>query len=112
MKLSYYLKLHTKETFRDALKQWLKAYSEFFNECSDVNPKRFKHRTLRSAYWSLKRNMEYFFIYQEYATFNIPRTTNRFEPFFKEMKSKLSAHAGLLDSNNMMFLKDFIYRHC
>lgn len=112
LKLSYHLKSHTKETFGEALKQWLKAYSEFFNERSDVNPKRFKHRTLRSAYWSLKRNMEYLFIYQEYATLNIPRTTNRLESFFKEMKSKLSAHAGLSDNNKMMFLKDFIHRHC
>ena len=61
---------------------------------------------------SLKRNMEYLFIYQEYATLNIPRTTNRLESFFKEMKSKLSAHTGLSDSNKMMFLKDFIHRHC
>lgn len=43
---------------------------------------------------------------------DIAHKYSRLESFFKEMKSKLSAYAGLSDSNKMMFLKDFIHRHC
>lgn len=106
--ISYELKTHTYDSLKIALKEWLEIYHTYFNERSEVNPKYFKHRKLRSAFRSIERHLPYLFTYKKYPSLNIPRTTNRLASFFKLMKSKLVPHAGLSDKNKFMFLKDFI----
>lgn len=66
-----------------------------------------KHRKLRTAYHSLKRNLPYLFIYEEHHG-TIDKTTNRLEGLFAEMKKLLAVHNGLSDKNKQMFIADFL----
>ncbi|WP_427834893.1 IS256 family transposase, variant Zn-binding type [Actinobacillus pleuropneumoniae] len=108
LELYYSLKSYTKKTLNQALLQWLNEYKTYFNERSEHNAKRFKHKRLRSAYWSLKRSINYLFTYQDYPELHIAHTTNLVESFFKLMKAKLAPHQGLTDEHKMVFIKDFI----
>jgi hypothetical protein len=54
------------------------------------------HRKTRSAYFSLKRNLKYLFIYQEYLwELDIPNTTNGIESLFSHIKYKVNLHRWL-----------------
>lgn len=108
LSLYYSLKFQTQETLTLALSVWLNKHKGYFNERSATKPKRFKHKRLRSAYWSLKRSINYLFTYQAYPELNITHTTNLVESFFRQMKAKLVPHQGLTDEHKMMFIKDFV----
>ncbi|WP_327058571.1 hypothetical protein [Glaesserella parasuis] len=43
----------------------------------------YKHRNVRSAYTSLKRYMDFIFIYEKHSELNIEKTTNLLGGFFK-----------------------------
>ncbi|MDG6365627.1 hypothetical protein QAA59_05550 [Glaesserella parasuis] len=43
----------------------------------------YKHRNVRSAYASLKRYMDFIFIYEKHSELNIEKTTNLLGGFFK-----------------------------
>ncbi|WP_442914794.1 IS256 family transposase, variant Zn-binding type [Mannheimia sp. USDA-ARS-USMARC-1261] len=51
LSLYYSLKFQTQGTLTLALSVWLNKHKGYFNERSATNPKRFKHKRLRSAYW-------------------------------------------------------------
>lgn len=104
--LSLNLKNCNKQQFEHDLQQWYIRYQTYLNERSETENKRFKHRKLRTAYHSLKRNLPYLLTYEN-KTFNIDRTTNRLEGLFAEMKKLLSVHNGLSDKNKQMFIADF-----
>lgn len=106
--LYYSLKSYSQKSLTQALSEWLNRHRDYFNERSEADSKRFKHKRLRSAYWSLKRSIDYLFTYQKYPELNIAHTTNLVESFFKQMKAKLAPHQGLTDEHKMMFIKDFI----
>lgn len=56
----------------------------------------FIHRRTRSAYFSLKRNIKYLFIYQDYLwKLEIPNTTNGLESLFSHIKYKVNLHRWL-----------------
>ena len=68
----------------------------------------YKHRNVRSAYASLKRYMDYIFVYEKHPELNIERTTNRLEGLFSELKRKLNNHNGLMERRKMLFIQDFL----
>nr|WP_238336867.1 hypothetical protein [Mannheimia pernigra] len=106
LSLYYSLKFQTQETLTLALSEWLNEHKDYFNERSETDSKRFKHKRL----WSLKRSINYLFTYQAHPELNIAHTTNLVELFFRQMKAKLASHQGLTDEHKMMFIKDFICR--
>lgn len=55
---------------------------------------RYKHRNLRSAYNSLKRNLPYLYTYQQYPSYNIPNTSNRIDGQFGVIKKHIRTHSG------------------
>src|SRR3990167_1108721 len=70
------------EEFTKLLEEWYLKWSEFLKEkTTDPETKRwhYTHRRLRSAYFSLKRNLPYLFTYERYHWLNIPNTTNCLE---------------------------------
>lgn len=105
--LSLKLKNCNKQQFEHDLQQWYIRHQTYLNERSETENKRFKHRKLRTAYHSLKRNLPYLFTYEN-KTFDIDKTTNRLEGLFAEMKKLLSVHNGLSDKNKQMFIADFL----
>lgn len=55
----------------------------------------YTHKNVRSAYYSLKRNLPYLFTYLKYPELRIPNTTNDLDGSFSALKKKLAAHHGL-----------------
>ena len=79
---------------------WHKKWREFIAE-KTVNPMtgkgHYTHRRLRSAYFSLKRNLPFLYTYQRYPELRIPNTTNGLESSFAYLKELLRVHRGLKD---------------
>ena len=55
----------------------------------------YAHKRLRSAYLSLRRNLPYLFVFEEYKELDIPNTTNALDGIFSELKRQLRNHNGL-----------------
>ena len=86
------------KTFTQALIIWEKKYHNFYTEKTSVtgtNHWYYTHKSVRSAYMSLKRNLPFLFTYQKYPELNIPNTTNTIDGYFASLKKKVAAHHGL-----------------
>ena len=88
----------SREEFELLIYNWLKSYQYFLDE-QTTNPitgrKIYTHKRLRSAVYSLVRNMEYLVTYQNYPELNIPNTTNTLEGWFSHLRKLLNCHTGL-----------------
>ncbi|ASP17177.1 hypothetical protein CGZ77_05155 [Neisseria sp. KEM232] len=65
------------------------------------------HKQLRSAYFNLKRNLAYLFVFEQYPDLNIPNTTNLLDGMFAGLKRHLACHNGMSKENKIMFVKDY-----
>lgn len=87
--------------FLTAFKIWEVLHSGFLKEKSySTNPFSHKkwwytHRKLRSAYRSLKTNIEHLFLFEKYPDLGIPNTTNICEGYFSHLQERLNRHRGL-----------------
>ena len=64
--------------FESALNGWFERHKSFLNERSlhvKTGKSHYTHKRLRSAYNSLKRNLNYLFAFERFAELNIPKTT-------------------------------------
>lgn len=89
----------TRKEFTEALDAWHEQWGEFIKErteSSDLKRKwRWKHERLRSAYFSLRRNLPWLFICLDYPKLNIPNTTNSCDGSFAHWKNKIELHRGI-----------------
>ena len=89
----------TRTTFTAALDQWHKKWDEFLKERTfSVERKRrwrYVHERLRSAYFSLRRNLPWLFTYLDYPDLHIPNTTNSCDGSFTHWKNKVQLHRGI-----------------
>lgn len=96
--------------FEKLLADWLEVHQTYLNERT-VNPETGKtfytHKRLRSAYFSLKRNMDWLFAFECYPELSIPKTTNLLEGCFGDMKRLLRCHSGMKKENKIRFIKDY-----
>ena len=80
------------------LNMWFVKWQDFLKERT-IDPvtgrKTFTHRRLRSAYRSLKTNIQYLFVYLDHLDINMPNTTNSLEGSFAHVKDKVRLHRGL-----------------
>ena len=65
------------------------------------------HPRLRSAYFSLKRNMGNLFVFEEHPDLSIPNTTNLLDGAFAGLKRHLECHHGMRMENKVLFIKDY-----
>jgi hypothetical protein len=99
-----------KESFIGGLNQWYEKWSVFLNERTPKtinNKSTFKHKRLRSAYNSLKRNLPYLFVWYDHFELNIPNTTNAIDGHFANLKNKLRCHNGLSIKRKIKFIDGF-----
>lgn len=72
---------------------------------------RYAHARTRRAYFSLRRNLEYLFTYQDLAFIAqdicIPNTTNALDGRFGVWKTKLRAHRGCSKQRKFTILRSF-----
>jgi len=86
------------EEFSKKLFAWEKKWHDFYTEKTYVLGTKhwyYTHKSVRSAFMSLKRNLPYLFTYQKYPELNIPNTTNTVDGYFASLKKKVAAHHGL-----------------
>lgn len=85
-------------SFEYWLKNWHEKWGSFLSE-KGINPitekSHFIHKRLRSAYFSIRRNLPYLFIFIQYPELKIPNTNNSLESIIGHVKTKLSVHRGL-----------------
>ena len=87
-----------KETFEYALNLYGETYKDFLREKSiwPDGKSRYTHKKTRSAYFSLRRNLQYLFVwYNRQWKLAIPNTTNWLEWYFSHLKSKVRIHRWL-----------------
>lgn len=96
------LKDSKEKEFKEELYKWHKKWKDFLNE-KTINPEtgrsHYTHKRLRSAYFSLKRNLDNLFVFEKYPSLNIPKTTNALEAIFSHIKTPLRIHRGLSYEN-------------
>jgi hypothetical protein len=109
-KLTLQLSKQSKEAFTNALNSWHLKWSDYLNErskSSTTGKTYYTHKRLRSAYLSLKRNLPYLFVCQDYKELMIPNTTNTLDGQFADLKNKLRNHNGLSKQRKMKFIDGF-----
>ena len=89
-----------KAEFQAMLTKWHHRWKEFlaektYNEMT--GEWQYTHRRLRSAYRSLRSNLQYLFTCKDYPDRDIPNTTNSLEGTFSKLKTKLRIHTGVRD---------------
>ena len=103
-----------KESFVGMLERWHGMWEDFLNERSaDKNTGRtsYRHKRLRNAYLSLKRNMPWLWTFQDYLLLHIPNTNNALEGVFTDIKTKLRVHSGITKDRRSALIQEYIARH-
>lgn len=105
-----------KESFIGALNEWYNKYQDVLNE--RVHDKRIKKKTppfmrpkLRSAYFSVKRNMPLLWTFYDRPELGLPNTNNALEGLFSELKTKVRVHSGICRENRKKLLDELMKRH-
>ncbi len=88
-----------RRTFTVALDAWFHRWEPFLKEKSFSSERRrqwrYTHERLRSAYFSLRRNLPWLFTYQDHSALCIPNTTNSCDGSFSHWKNKVKLHRSI-----------------
>ena len=105
-----------KGSFIGAFNEWHNKYQDVLNE--RVHDKRIKKKTppfmrpkLRSAYFSVKRNMPLLWTFYDRPELGLPNTNNALEGLFSELKTKVRVHSGISRENRKKLLDELMKRH-
>ncbi len=105
------MKMTDKESFEGGLDLWHTKWKPFLNERT-TNPEtgksHYTHKRLRSAYRSLKTNLNWLFTWYDNIDLNIPNTTNAIDGHFSDLKNKLRNHNGLSRARKIKFIDEFL----
>ena len=103
---------HVKEVqFTLWLELWYDKWGTFLKErtVDDITRRwHYTHGRLRSAYYSLKRNLPYLFTYQQHSHLSIPNTTNSLEGIFTHIKKNIRVHGGLRLHQKQPMIEEFL----
>jgi transposase-like protein len=105
------MKQTDKESFVGALEMWLDKWEDFLNERTvnqNNNKSFYTHKRLRSAYRSLKSNLNWLYTWYDFIELKIPNTTNAIDGHFADLKNKLRNHNGLSKSRKKKFIDGFL----
>jgi len=105
------MKMTDKESFEGGLNLWYTKWKLFLNERTtnpDSGKSHYTHKRLRSAYRSLKSNLNWLFTWYDNIELNIPNTTNAIDGHFSDLKNKLRNHNGLSRARKMKFIDEFL----
>lgn len=103
-----------KPSFAKLLADWHCKWKDFINERTTPQTDKsfYTHRRLRSAYFSLKRNLPWLFTYQDPKYFGMPNTSNKLEVLFSHLKSYLRNHNWLNDETKNKLIDGFFEASC
>lgn len=104
-----------KESFEYWLKMWFEKWRDFLNEKSTdlmTGKWRYTHGRLRSAYNSLKSNLDNLYTYLSKDLYpKMPNTTNSLEGTFGHLKRKINLHAGLKIERKKKLLDELLRKN-
>ena len=109
-RLALALKNSKQSGFEHNLQTWFEQYQSYLNERTfdtETGKSHYTHKNIRSAYFSLKRNLAYLFVFEQYPDLNIPNTANLLDGTFSGMKRLLACHHGMSKENKVRFIKDY-----
>ena len=89
---------------------WFEQHEGFLKERTaneESGSSHYTHKTLRSAYLSLKRNLDYLFTFEAYPVLGMCNTTNLLDGRFADLKRKLGCHHGMKRENKVKFIRDY-----
>ena len=107
------LKSSSRHQFESALNDWFEQHKSFLNERSihpETGKSHYTHKRLRSAYNSLKRNLDYLFAFERFAELGHPQNHQLTGRLLGDMKRKLRCHQGMKKENKVRFIKDYFSR--
>lgn len=81
-----------KTTFYAMIGGWELKHGLWLMEKDDNG--NYSHQKTRQLFFSIKRNMHWYFTYQEHPELHIPKTSNRIEGKFGNAKTELKIHRG------------------
>lgn len=95
--------------FRELLENFYSEFGDFLSEkTTNENGRSFyTHKRLRSAYFSLKRNLPLLFTYEKFSV--VPNTNNKLEGSFKDLKNRLRVHNGLNLTNKERLISWYFF---
>ena len=99
------------ERFTHWLNLWHEKWKDFLSEKTTdeiTGTWHYTHGRLRSAYYSVKRNLPYLFTYLRYPELNIPNTTNSLEGIFTHIKKNIRLHGGLRIHQKQPMIEEFL----
>lgn len=96
------------------LEEWYERWQEFLKEKTS-NPETgrwfYTHRRIRSAYRSLKTNVDKLFTYQNHPELEMPNTTNSLDGgVFSHLKDLLRLHRGLKMDRKMKLILEILLK--
>ena len=109
----HFLPTIEKEDFHLLLSQWYARWKDFLKEKTydeDGKHWHYTHRRIRSAYRSLRENIDFLFTYQEYPELSIPNTTNSLDGSFGHMKTLLKNHRGVSKKRRFKMIEEILGR--
>ncbi|MDX1921086.1 MAG: transposase [Candidatus Caenarcaniphilales bacterium] len=92
-KLILELKTSSGEQFTAKYNSLKKRYEEFLKEKNES--KEYVHKSLRSAFNSIKTQLPYLFTFQKFPHLKIEKTTNSCDGYFSHLKAKVNIHRGI-----------------
>lgn len=105
---------HTdKESFVGAFNDWEARWADFLKEksVSDDGKSYYKHRRLRSAWLSIKHNMEWLWSFYDNPDLGLPNTNNAMEGLNSVIKEKLGRHRGLSTERRKVLITAILKAH-
>ena len=110
LKIAYLLCHTDKESFEGMLEMWHTKWDRWLKQRSldrKTGKKVYTHRRVRSAYFSMKRNMKWLWTYYDYPDTPIPNTNNILEAINTDLKSKLRVHNGMSKRYRILFIDEY-----
>lgn len=95
--LAHQLTRSSRLDFEKSLEKWEQKWKDFLQEKSygEDGKWHFTHRRTRSAFYSLKRNLNALFTFANYPVDQVPRNNNAIESLNSILKMRLRLHRGL-----------------
>ena len=107
------LKQTDQESFEYWITQWHEKWKEFLAEKTvDIftGKSHFTHQRLRTAFFSVRRNLNHLFAFQFNSDeIKIPNTTNSLDGYFSHLKSKISVHRGASKNTQINLISELIF---